>query len=200
MPKGLSMRLLRLATIYAAFLGAFPSPAAGQTAPKPTEPVAPALAPAPLLFPVGVKFAFLDFQKVASDSVSGKLATRTLEEFRTKKLTEIEGQGKELQALTSRRDSGVLSGPALLQISKDVDKLQRAIQFSQQNAQAEIQQLQSELQIDFEKRVTPVVTAIAKEKGLHAVFAADPAIALYINPDLDISGEVIKRLDAQPKK
>jgi hypothetical protein len=32
------------------------------------------------------------------------------------------------------------------------------------------------------------------------VFAADPAIALYISPDLDISGEVIKRLDAQPKK
>ena len=194
------MRLLRLVAICTALLAASSSLALGQTAPKPTDPVAPALAPAPVLFPVGAKFAFLDFQKVASDSISGKLATRILEELRTKKLTEIEGQGKELQALTSRRDSGVLSGPALLQISKDVDKLQRAIQFSQQNAQAEIQQLQSELQIDFEKRVTPVVAEIAKEKGLHAVFAADPAIALYINSDLDISGEVIKRLDAQPKK
>jgi Skp family chaperone for outer membrane proteins len=174
--------------------------ALGQTPPQPTDPVAPALAPAPVLFPAGARFGFLDFQRVASDSISGKLATRILEELRTKKLTEIEGQGKELQALTSRRDSGVVSGPALLQISKDVDKLQRAIQFSQENAQAEIRQLQSELQIDFEKRVTPVVEEIAKEKGLHAVFAADPAIALYINPDLDISGEVIKRLDAQPKK
>jgi Skp family chaperone for outer membrane proteins len=193
------MRLLRLLTISAALLAASSSRAVAQTAPKPINPVPPALAP-PVLFPAGAKFAFLDFQKVASDSTSGKLATRILDELRTKKLTEIEGQGKELQALTSRRDSGVLSGPAHLQISKDVDKQQRAIQFSQQSAQAEIKQQQSELQIDFEKRVTPVVAEIAKEKGLHAVFAADPAIALYINPDLDISGEVIKRLDAQPKK
>lgn len=196
------MRLLRFLTICAAFVAvslAFSSVAVAQTAPKPADPVQPVSAPA-VLFPVGAKFAFLDFQKVASASVSGKLATRILDELRTKKLTEIQGQSKELLALTSRRDSGVLSGPALLQIGKDVDKLQRAIQFSQQSAQAEVQQLQAELQIDFEKRVTPVVAEIAKEKGLHAVFAADPAMALYINPDLDISGEVIKRLDAQPKK
>ena len=196
------MRLRRLLTISVAFVAAFAACAAaalGQTAPKPVDPAAPAVA-SPVLFPVGAKFAFLDFQKVASDSVSGKLATRILDELRTKKLTEIESQGKELQALTSRRNSGVLTGPALLQLGKDMEKLQRAIQFSQQDAQAEIRQLQAELQIDFEKRVTPVVAEIAKEKGLHAVFASDPAMAFYINPDLDISSEVIRRLDAQPKK
>jgi Skp family chaperone for outer membrane proteins len=63
-----------------------------------------------------------------------------------------------------------------------------------------MQQRQAELQIEFDKRVTPVIVEIAKEKGLQAVFAADPAIALYIEPALDISAEVIKRLDAQPKK
>jgi Skp family chaperone for outer membrane proteins len=196
------MRLQRLLTICAAFVLAFSAwsaAAAAQTPPGQADPVQPAPASA-VLFPVGAKFAFLDFQKVASNSVSGRLATRILDELRTKKLTEIQGQGKELQALAARRDSGALSGPALLQIGKDVDRLQRAIQFSQQSAQAEIQQLQAELQVDFEKRVTPVVAEIAKEKGLHAVFAADPATALYTNPDLDISGEVIKRLDAQPKK
>jgi outer membrane protein len=162
----------------------------------PTQP-APAL---PVLFPAEAKFAFLDFQRVTSDSVSGKLATRILQELRTKKLTEIETRNKELQSLASRRDSGVLSGPALVQVRKDIAKLDREIQFSQQDAQAELQQMQTELRTDFEQRVTPVVEAIAKEKGLHAVFAADPAITLYIRPDLDISGEVIKRLDAQPKK
>ena len=193
------MRLLRHLTICAAFLTATSYPAMAQTAPKPAGPVQPALAP-PVLFPVGAKFAFLDFQKVASDSLSGKLATRILQELRTKKLTEIEGQTRELQTLTAKRDSGVLSGAALAQLGKEMDKLQRTIQFSQQNAQAEMQQLQAELQTDFDKRVTPVIVEIAKEKGLHAVFAADPAIALYIEPALDISAEVIKRLDAQPKK
>ena len=191
------MRLVRIVTAAAALVLAVCPAARAQDPPK---PAAPAPASAPALFPVEAKFAFLDFQRVASDSVSGKLATRILEELRTKKVNEIAIQNKALQALTSRRDSGVLSGTALTQVAKDIDKLQREIQFTQQNAQAEVQQLQTELMTDFEKRVTPLVAEIAKEKGLHAVFAADAALALYVHPGLDISTDVIKRLDAQPKK
>lgn len=190
------MRLVRLLTLGVALLGAFSPSASAQTAPKAAERVQPA---APVLFPVEAKFAFLDFQRVATDSVSGKLATRILDELTKKKITEIEAQNTALQTLVSKRDSGVLSAPALAQVGKDMDKLQREIQFSQQNAQAEIQQLKSDLQGEFEKRVTPVVAEIAKEKGLHAVFTADAGL-LYIHPGLDISEEVVKRLDAQPKK
>ena len=190
------MRLARALTIGAALVLTSVSPAFAQTAAKPAPPALTV----PVLFPVEAKFAFLDFQRVASDSVSGKLATRILDELRTKKITEIEAQAKELEAMTSRRDAGVLNGAALVQLTKDVDRLQRQIQFSRQNAAAEIQQTQTELRSSFEKQVTPVVEEIAKEKGLHAVFAADLGVTLYVNPALDISGEVIKRLDAQPKK
>lgn len=194
------MKPVRLLTFGLALVAASALSAAtalAQTAPRPSEPVQ---LTTPELFPVDAKFAFLDFQRVASDSVSGKLATRILDELRKKKFTEIETQTKELQTLAARRDSGVLNGPALTQASKDIDRLQREIQFSQQNADAEVGQLLTELRTDFEKRVKPVVDEIAKEKGLNAVFAADPAVAIYIRPALDISGEVIKRLDAQPKK
>jgi len=191
------MRHVRFLPIGLAFVAASSSAAFAQTAPQPADPV---LLATPERFPVDAKFAFLDFQRIASDSVSGKLATRILDELRKKKVTEIDAQNRELQTLAAKRDSGVLSEPALAQAAKDIDRLQREIQFSQQNAQAEVQQLLTELQSDFEKRVKPVVDEIAKEKGLHAVFAADPAIALYIRPGLDISTDVIKRLDAQPKK
>jgi outer membrane protein len=190
------MKLARALTIGAALILTCSSAVFAQTAAKPSEPALTA----PVLFPVEAKFAFLDFQRIASDSVSGKLAVRILQELRTKKVTEIEAQTKALDAMASRRDAGVLSGAALTQLTKDMDRLQRAIQFSQQNAEAEIQQTQTELRSGFEKQVTPVVEEIAKEKGLLAVFAADTGITFYINPALDISGEVIKRLDAQPKK
>jgi outer membrane protein len=193
------MRLVRLLTIGVVFVAASSSVALAQTVPKAAGPAQPALPP-PVLFPVEAKFAFLDFQRVASDSVSGKLAMRILDELRKKKITEIEAQSKELETMASKRDGGVLSGAALAQLAKDMNKLQRQIQFSQENAQAEVQQLRTELLTDFGKRVTPVVEAIAKEKGLHAVFTADGAVALYVHPGLDISGEVIKRLDARPQK
>jgi outer membrane protein len=203
------MRILRTVSISVTLMLTMAPATFAQTPPKPADPVRPmsttqdpkATPPAQpiLLFPVEARFAFIDFQRVASNSVSGKLAARILKEFSDKKVTDLEGQNKQLQALTSKRDAGVLSGAALTQIGKDVDKLQREIQFSQQNAQAEFQQMQDDLRTDFQNKVVPVVADIAKEKGLYAVFTADSGL-LFILPALDISDEVIKRVDAQPKK
>jgi outer membrane protein len=194
------MRTIGTFAMSVAVALALSSPAVAQTLPKPPEPSQPATATATVpLFPAEARFAFIDFQRVASNSVSGKLAARILEELRTKKVTEIEAQTKQLEALAAKRAAGGLSEPALAQLGRDAVRLEREIQFSQQNAQAELQQRETELQTDFEKRLTPVVGEIAKEKGLHAVFAAE-AWLLYVHPGLDLSAEVIKRLDAQPKK
>ena len=191
------MRPIATLTACAALLLAVASSAFAQTTPAPAEPAKPAAAPA--LFPADAKFAFIDFQRVATTSISGKLALRILQELQTRKVSEIDAQNKQFQALMTRRNSGVLSGTALAQVSKDMDKLQREIQFAQQNAQAEIQQLETDLHADLQTRVTPVVADIAKEKGVYAVLTAESGI-FYLHPGLDISAEVVKRLDAQPKK
>jgi Skp family chaperone for outer membrane proteins len=203
------MKPLRPVTLGVTLILALASAAFAQTPPKPVEPAPPsgtAQAPAPArpgppvaLFPAEAKFAFVDFQRVAGSSAAGQRATRTLQDLREKKVAEIQGQNKQLQTLTSQRSAGVVRGPALAQISKDIDKLQRDIQFSQQNAQAELQQLQNDLQGGFQDKVRPVIAAIAQEKGLFAVFTADSGL-FYLLPALDISDEVIKRLDAQPAK
>lgn len=191
------MRSIGTLTMCAALVLAVSSPAFAQTTPAPAEPAKPAAAP--VLFPADAKVAFIDFQRVATTSIAGRLALRMLQELQTSKVSDIEALNKQFQALTTRRDSGVLSGPALAQVGKDMDKLQRAIQFAQQNAQAEIQQLESELHADLQKQVTPVVAAIAKEKGVYAVLTSESGL-FYLNPAVDISEEVVKRLDAQPRK
>jgi outer membrane protein len=185
---------LVLGVSSAAFAQTVPPPAPSVQTQTPTS-----TAKAPLLFPVTTKFAFVDFQRVASTSSSGKLAMRILQELRDKKATEIDVQNKQLQALTSKRDAGVLGETALAQLNKDLDKLQREIQFATQNAQAELQQKQKDLENDFQQRMVPIVAEIAKEKGLDAVFTGESG-TLYINPALDISDEVIKRIDARAAK
>ena len=92
--------------------------------------------------------------------------------------------------------AAVLSETARPQLEKEIDKAQRDIQFSQQNAQAEMTELQNDLQGEFQQRLFPVIKQVAEEKGLHAVFSiADSGVAYY-DPGLDISDEVIKRLDS----
>ena len=199
------MRTLSIVAVSVAITLTLGSTAFAQVTPNSPEPpqtgspkAAPSAQPV-TLFPAEARFAFIDFQRIASTSVSGKLALRILKEFSDKRLTEIEGQGKQLQTLNAKREAGVLSGAALSQLDKDVLKLQRELQFLQQDAQAEFDQMRNELDTDLRRKVVPVVADIAREKGLHAVFTADSTL-IYILPALDISDEVIKRVDAQPKK
>jgi Skp family chaperone for outer membrane proteins len=77
--------------------------------------------------------------------------------------------------------------------------MQREIQFAQQNAQAEVQDLTQDLQQDFQNRVIPIIRQLQQEKGLHMIFSAGDSGIIAGHPGLDLSAEVIKRLDAAPK-
>jgi Skp family chaperone for outer membrane proteins len=169
-----------------------------QAAPAPGPEQKPAAAPI-ALFPAEARFAFIDFQRVASTSEPGKIAARILKEFSDQKVAELAAQNKQLQALAAKRDTGVVSGDAAARMARDVARLQREVEFARENAQAEFQQLRTDVELDLQSKVTPVVAEIAKEKSLHAVFTVD-ATLLYRLPALDISDEVVKRLDLQAKK
>jgi Skp family chaperone for outer membrane proteins len=160
----------------------------------------PAAAQPPIaLFPEEARFAFIDFQRVASTSEPGKIATRILKEFSDKKVAELEVQNRQLQALAAKRDTGMASGDVAAQMAREVARLQREVEFARESAQVEFQQLRTDVEMDLQSKVAPVVAEIAKEKRLHAVFTIDSTL-LYRMPALDISDEVVRRLDLQVKK
>jgi outer membrane protein len=204
------MRVLKSSILAAALMAALPvasfaqatPPATPPAAPRPQTPpatppagqtpAAPAAAPKPVVpFPADSKIAFIDVNAVAQNSTVGKDAA--------KKLAEIGEKNKQLTAMTTRRDSGtgVLNDTARATLDKDIEKLQRDIQFAQQNAQAEYTDLQNELQGEFQKRLIPVIDEVAKEKGLYAIYSIADSGAAYVHPGLDLSAEITKRLDAK---
>jgi outer membrane protein len=212
------MRVLKSSILAAVVILAYTAPSFAQTtppaAPKPQTPPAtpPAAPPAaaqpaapkqpPVPFPADAKIAFIDVNQVAGASAAGKDASKKLTALREKKLGEVNEKNKQLQALTTKRDTGgsVLNDAARAALEKDIDRLQRDIQFTQQNADAEMQDLTNELQAEFQKRLIPVIEEVAKEKGLHAVFSVADSGVAYVHAGLNISDEVIKRLDAAAAK
>lgn len=175
-------------------LPATPTPATPTTLQVPIKPHTP------VTFPVDAKYAVIDPQAVASASTIGKEASKRLNDLQAKEAAGIQEKSKELQALQAKRDTGgaVLSDAARTQLEKDIEKLQRDIQFAQSTAQAEMQDLNNELTTDFTKKVEAAVQEIAKEKGLYIVFSADASLA-YAAPEINISDEVVRRLDAKQK-
>jgi Skp family chaperone for outer membrane proteins len=67
----------------------------------------------------------------------------------------------------------------------------------QEDAGTEQQQLQDELQRGFQSLIAPIIEQVAMEKELHAIVGAESVV--WGNAAVDITAEVIKRLDAAPK-
>ena len=166
-----------------------PAPAAAAPAPAPA-------APAP--FPPGAKIAFVDFQRVAAESVEGQISTVKINALVTKKQTEGADKAKSLQANQQKlaQSGSVMSDAARTALEKDIERQQREGERFQQDAQAEINELQQELQLDFQKKILPLVQQVREEKGLQILFSRADAGIVSWDPGIDVTADVIKKLDA----
>ena len=177
------------------------NPPAGQT-PPPTPPPAltqPPAAPRP--FPEGAKIAYVDLQRIAQNSAEGKAAATKIQALQKQKLGEIQEKNKQVEELRKKLEQGgtVLSDSARSQIEKDIDRTSRELQFMQQNAQAEAEGLERELNAEFQRKLNPILEQVGKEKGLQMLFSIRDNGAVWADTGLDLSEEVIKRFDAATK-
>ena len=65
----------------------------------------------------------------------------------------------------------------------------------QEDANAEVQEMQQALQAEFQEKLRPIVDGMVKELAIGLLFSAGDAGAIYVDPSLDITAEVIKRFD-----
>jgi outer membrane protein len=172
--------------------GQTPAPAA----PAPPAP-APAAAPAPRPFPEGTKYAIINIQRIANESAQGRVATTKVQALNQQKVNELNERNKQLQATQQKLEAGasVLSANAAAQLQKEVERQQVDIQRFTEDAQQELQGLQQQLQGEFEQRLTPIIAAVAQERGLHFIFSAADAGLVWGDPSLDLTTEVIARFD-----
>lgn len=173
-----------------------PAPATPPATPPSQQPATPPAPPRP--FPEGSKVAYVVLQRIANESADGKAATTRIQALQQKKAAELTDKNKQLQSAQQKleKESSVLSSTAAGELQKQVERLQVDIQRSQQDAQAEVQELQQQLQQEFQVKLEPVLQEIGKEKGLHFIFNGPDAGLVWADAALDISADVIKKLDA----
>ena len=192
----------RLASIWllAFFVGVIPAIAQTGTPPAPAVAQAPKAAVAQL--PAGARIAFVNLQVVFSDSNAGKQGQERWRVFNDKLFAGLAAREKEIQGLSEKIQAqrSLIDTTVLAQWNQDLARLRREAQFAQQEAQVQSDQLQQEVWSAFEKQVTPLINSLRAEKNLDAIVAIqnEPGglTLLSVNPDLDLSSEVVKRLNA----
>jgi outer membrane protein len=181
------------------------APAPAAPAPTQAQPAQAQAAPVPApVFPQGAKVGIINIQRIANESAEGKASTARVKALYDKKVAESSDRQKALAAAQQKlqQGGGVLSDQARGQLEKEVERLQVELQRFTEDGQKEVQGLTQELQNDFQRKLFPIINAVAAEMSLHLVFSFNPMESgiVWFEPSLDLTTEVIRRFDAATAK
>jgi outer membrane protein len=191
------MRVLLLASVLSLSLLAGPVSGQGaQASPQPAPPAAQQPQP-PRPFPEGARIAFIDIQRIVNESAEGKAANSRVVALIEKKRLELAEREKALQASSEKleKGGGVMSEQARAQLRREIEQQEFNLRQAQQDAQEEVQQLQQQLQLEFQKKLTPIMDAVAQTRGLHMIFNRLEAGLVWADLGLDITGDVLQQFD-----
>jgi Skp family chaperone for outer membrane proteins len=186
--------VLSAAPVFAQGAGQAPAaqpPAAQPPAAQPPAPVPPPQPPA--AFPQGGKVAIVNLQQIAQLSVDGKASTAKVQALIAKKQSEGAAKAKALQEnQTKLQQSGaLLNDSARAQLEKDIERQTVEQQRFEQDAQAEVTELQTQLQGDFQQKLFPILNQMVQEKGLHILFSAEDSGIIAVDRGIDLTLEAI---------
>lgn len=145
-----------------------------------------------------IKIGLVNLQTVVQESAEGKGLIAKINALAKEKEGAIGVALKSLEENRRKLESsgGLLSEPAARELARTVERQQRELERAQQEAQSDLMRTQREMQAEFfEKKVSPVVQAIAKEKGLELLFSGTDAGLIWWQKATDFTAEVVKRLD-----
>lgn len=172
------------------------SAASAQTPPPQAAPPAAAPAAQALPFPEGAQVAYIAVERVASESIEGKASQKRVQDAQQAKLKQLEGKSKALESAQARTTQAGSSDEDKALAQKEVERLQVDLQRAQQDAQGELDELQAQVNADFERKLGPVIQQLVGERKVMVLLSREATGLIWVAPALDLTSEVIKRFDA----
>jgi Skp family chaperone for outer membrane proteins len=144
------------------------------------------------------KIGVINSQVVLEKSVEGKRAITQLQDKDKKSqsdLAKLDNEIKQLEAKLSTQRL-TLTDEAAMQINSDLEKKKTDQKRLSEDAVREIQELQYRLFNKVQGELIPIIEGLGKEKGMDVIFDLAKSGAVYFNPIIDLTDEVIRRYDA----
>lgn len=156
----------------------------------------PALAAGP------VTIGYVDVEQLLKESDMGAKALKALEEKygpQQREFAEEELAIRELQQKLAR-DQPLMSQAELDKRKGEIQKRVQEVQKKAAAFQQEVSQEQSKAASEILKVAQKVIADVGKKKKLAAVWERSRSGLLYIDDSLNLTGEIIKALNARTKK
>jgi len=145
-----------------------------------------------------LKVAVIEVQRIITDSQAGKAVLATLEKYGKEQQDKLTAKRDEIEQLRNRISEGQLSlsEDRLEALQKDLETKSIELRRLADDAQRELNRRQEEAFKEIERRVMPILQQIGKEGGYTMIFRKFESGLVYATEEIDITGQVISRLDA----
>ena len=143
------------------------------------------------------KIGIVDLSRAVNESEQGKKAKGELEAVVKKKQEALDEKGTALEKLKTEieKQGSVMSAEARKKKEDDLERLTREYQRALTDSQTEVRQKESELTGNIVKELRRIINDVAKDEKYDLVLDNNPALVAYVNKGIDITDEVIKKLD-----
>jgi Skp family chaperone for outer membrane proteins len=145
-----------------------------------------------------LKIGVVNSQEILDRSAEGKKVLARLQDLDKQNQARITKLDTEIQQLQAQINTQrlTLTQEALSQKVNDLDRKQTQRKRDAEDAYANMQETSNRLLGRIQEELIPIVTQLGKEKGLDIIFDLGKSGAVYFNPTIDVTEEVIKRYDA----
>jgi outer membrane protein len=150
----------------------------------------------PLQAQADTKIAVVNGDAIINNAPQAKAVQDKLKGEFEKRKTDFEAAGKQFNddKQNFQRNADTMTPDQRNKTARDLDARQVDLGYQQQKLQEDYQQRSRELVTGLNMKIRDVIVQVAKEKGYDLVLSD----AVYVNPAIDITDEVLKRLAAQP--
>ncbi len=141
------------------------------------------------------KIAIIDIDRIAAESTAGRALFDSLRGENEKIAAETQRLQQEIVDLQTKLNSEILSQDAKVRLSRDIERKRTDAQRWVEDAQADFEAKRQDGEAKFQEKVAPVVEQVAQENGIGLIFRATPGLTFVLDPTLDISPLIVKKLD-----
>ncbi|CAN7784234.1 OmpH family outer membrane protein [Cupriavidus necator] len=144
-----------------------------------------------------VRVAAVNSEQILRDSQPAKRAQNKLAQEFDKRDRELQDMARKIRALAAQldKDAGTLVDAERQRRQHEVAEMDRELQRNQQAFREDLQRRHNEELARLAKRANRVIRQLAEQRGYDLVIQE----AVYVNPRIDITDDVMKALNASSK-
>jgi outer membrane protein len=145
-----------------------------------------------------VKLGIVNSNEVIQRSTEGKAVMAQLQDKDKDNSSKLAAMDEKIRDLETKLNTQrlTLTQESLLQLNSDLEKRRTDRKRFAEDSLKELQELRYRLFTKVQDEVIPIIEGLGKEKNLDIIFDLANSGAVYVNPAIDLTEEVIKRYDA----